>query len=280
MRDPYADKAAVKPWSTDVNSAQRFLGAIGAAVRRQLAFPLQMAALLWGVLSEGIRPATWRPPVRSAFRASLTNIVASSLVTIVVTAIIVGIGLAFVPMYELRAIGDWMLTGRIIIMGLFRNIAPLLVGIILLGRSGIPMMAEFDTQLAEDETATLRAEGMDTFQDVVLPRAFAFAVAAFTLGVVFLLCAVLSSHAVHSLEGVARRSFMGALGQVLRVLSPIDLTGVAIKFLIIGLVVALACCVTGLNSRSQERLVSLLARAFRRGVTSILVVTIALSVIL
>src|SRR4051812_20138787 len=105
-----------------VSSAQQFLAAIGAAVRRQLAFPLQIAALLWGVLSEGVRPSTWRRPVRSTFGASLTNIVTSSLATIAVAAVIVGIGLVFVPMYELRSIGEWMLTGHILIMALFRHI--------------------------------------------------------------------------------------------------------------------------------------------------------------
>ena len=61
----------------DMSSAQQFLAAIGAAVRRRFVFALQIAALHWGVLSEGARPSTWQRPVRNAFRASLTNIVAS-----------------------------------------------------------------------------------------------------------------------------------------------------------------------------------------------------------
>jgi phospholipid/cholesterol/gamma-HCH transport system permease protein len=262
-----------------VNSAQRVFGAIGAAVRRQLAFPLQAAALFGGVLFEGVRPATWRPPVRGAFRASLTNIVTGSLATSVVTAIIVGIGIVLLPIYELRATGDWRLTGRIAIMALFHHIAPLLVGIILLGRSGIPMMAEFDVLLAEDETATLRAEGMDAFQHIVLPRAFAFAVAAFALGVVFILFALLSSNTLARLEGLAQASVIGALRNVLRALSPTDLLGAAMTFPIIGLLVALACSVTGLGPRSREQLMSQQASAFTRGVTSILVALTIMSVI-
>ena len=263
-----------------MSSAQRFLAATGAAVRRQFTFPLQVAALLWGVLSEGVRPSTWRRPVRSAFRAALTNIVASSLATVAVTAVIVGIGLVFAPMYELRSLGEWVLTGRILILALFRHITPLLVGIVLLGRSGIPMVAEFDALLAEGETDTVPAEGIDIFQSLVLPRAFAFAVAAFTLGIVFLLLALLSGYAAASLAEVARASLTGFLGDVLHALSPGALVGVTAKLLIIGLVVALACALTGLAPRSGERLVSLLARAFTRGVTAILLVSIVLSVIM
>ncbi len=63
-------------------------------------------------------------------------------------------------------------------------------------------------------------------------------------------------------------------------MSPTDLTGVAMKLPIIGLLVSLVCFITGLNPQSRERLVSLLARAFTRGVTSILLVLVVLSVIL
>jgi phospholipid/cholesterol/gamma-HCH transport system permease protein len=218
--------------------------------------------------------------MRDAFRTALTNIITGSLKTVAVTAVIVGIGLVFVPMYRLRSFGQWMSTGRILMIALLNHVTPLLVGIILLGRSGIPMAAEFSGLSAQGETVIPCTESIDPFQSLVLPRAIAFAVAAFMLGVVFLLFAFLSSFAMASLTGLARASVMGFLGNVLRAMSPCMLFGVAMKLYCIGLIVALACSVTSLNPRSRLRLGSLLARTFRLGVTSILVVSTILGIIL
>jgi hypothetical protein len=91
---------------------------------------------------------------------------------------------------------------------------------------------------------------------------------------------LLSAYAVASLAEVAQAPVIGFLGNVLRAMSPADLLTVATKLLMIGMLVALASAVTGLSPGGREGLVSVLARTFTRGVTSILVVTIVLSVVL
>lgn len=263
-----------------MSAAQQVLAAIGAATRQRFAFPLQAAALFWGVLSEGVRPSTWQRTVRDAFRDSLSDIVVSSLATVAVTAVIVGVGLVFAPLDWLRSTGEWSSTGRILVMVLFRQIAPLLVGIILLGRSGMEMAAEFAALLAEGKIAVLRAEGIDIFRNLVLPRAVALALAAFTLGTFFLLIALLSGYAAASVTEEAQASVTGFLSKVLRAMSSAGLAGVPVKFLIIGLMVAVTCSITGLEIRGYGRPISVLPRAFTRGVTSILLVTIVLSTML
>ena len=259
------------------SAARGLLALIGAATRRQVAFPLQVASLFLGVVSESVRPSTWRRTVRGAFRTTLTRVVAGSLGTVAVTAVIVGIGLVSEALYWLRTAAEETMTGRILVTVLFREIAPLLVGIILLGRGGMPIAAELGTMLAEGETGILRAEGIDAFRFLVLPRALAFAMAAFTLGIVFLLLALLGGYVTGSATGVTRTSVMTFFGNVLRAMSPADLAVVPLKLVTIGLLVALACCATSLGARSEEGAARLLPRAFTRGVTCILLVTIVLS---
>jgi phospholipid/cholesterol/gamma-HCH transport system permease protein len=258
----------------------RALGAIGRATRARSAFMLQLAALLWGVLREGVWPSTWRRTVRAGFRRTLTRAIGGSLGTIAVTAVIVGLGLVFEAIYWLRTAGQEQQVGHILVIVLFREIAPLLVGIILLGRSGTASVAELGMLKAEGEIAILRAEGIDIFQYLVLPRAAAFALAGFTLGVMFVAISLMSGFVTGRLAGVVNTSIFGFLDNVLRAMSFDDLWVFPTKLLLIGLVVALACCITGLAAQEADTPSSLLPRGFTRGVTGILTVTLLLSAIL
>ena len=257
----------------------RGLAVIGAAVRVYSAYVLQLTALTWGVVREGMWPATWRRTIRARFRWTLTRAVWGPLGTIVVTATIVGLVLVFEAIYWLRTAGQEEQIGRILVVVLFREITPLLVGIILLGRGGMATVAELGMLKAEGEVAILRAEGIDIFQYLVLPRAAAFALAGFTLGVLFVAISLISGFITGSLAGVVNTSVFGFLDNVLRAMSIRDLAIFPAKLLLIGLVVALACCITGLSARDSDTPSSLLPRGFTRGVTGILTVTLLLSAI-
>lgn len=253
------------------------LGVIGAEVRGRSSFVLQLAALLWGVVREGVRPTTWRRTLRASFRAILTQTVGGSLGTIAVTALIVGLGLVFEAIYWLRTAGQQDQIGRILVVVLWREITPLLVGIILLGRAGTATVAELGMLTTEGEISILRAEGIDIFDYLVLPRAASFALGAFTMGVIFVLVSLISGFVTGTVSGVVSTSVFGFLDNVLRAMTVRDLVIFPLKLLLIGLVVALSCCVTGLGARDDDTPSTLLASGFTRGVTGILAVTLLLS---
>ena len=255
------------------------LSVIGAETRKRSSYVLQLAALFWGVLREGVWPSTWRRTLRRSFRTTLTRTVGGSLGTIAVTALIVGLGLVFEAIYWLRTAGQEEQIGRILVVVLLREITPLLVGIILLGRAGTATIAELGTLTADGEVAVLRAEGVDIFDFMVLPRAAAFALGAFTLGVVFVLLALISGFVTGSFSGVVNTSIFGFLDNVLRAMTIGDLAIFPAKLLLIGLVVALSSCVTGLGAQEADTPSSLLPRGFTRGVTGILTVTLLLSAV-
>ncbi len=259
---------------------RRILAAVGGTVRRRLAFPLQLLALLWGVVREGVRPGTWRRTLRTNFRTFLFRLVGGSLGTIAVTGIVVGLGLVFEALYWLRTAGQEGQIGRILVIVLIREITPLLIGIILLGRGGTATVAELGILTAEGEVAILRAEGLDIFQLIVLPGAVAFALAAFTLGMVFVSLALVSGFVTGSIAGVVTQSLFGFLDSVLRALTIRDMAIFPLKLLLLGVVVALASFATGLTARDTDGPSTLLPRGFTRGITGILAVTVSLSAIL
>jgi phospholipid/cholesterol/gamma-HCH transport system permease protein len=253
------------------------LGIIGAEARGRSSYVLQLAALFWGVMREGLLPSTWRRSVRDGFRTTLTRTVGGSLGTVAVTAFIVGLGLVFEALYWLRTAGQEEEIGRILVIVLFREITPLLVGIILLGRAGTAAVAELGTLTAQGEILILRAEGIDSFDYLVLPRAVSFALGAFTLGVVFVTLSLISGFVAGRLAGVVTASIFTFLDNVLRAMTMRDLAIFPAKLLLIGLVVALSSCVTGLGAQEADTPSSLLPRGFTRGVTGIMAVTLLLS---
>jgi phospholipid/cholesterol/gamma-HCH transport system permease protein len=260
--------------------ALRILGMIGRTTRRRSAFILQIAALFWGVLREGVRPATWPRTLRSEFRATLTRVVAGSLGTTVVMAIIIGVALVFEALYWLRTAGQETQTGRILVLVLFRELTPLLVGIVVLGRGGNMAVSELGMLTAGGEVATLRAEGIDAFQYLVLPRAVAFALAGFVLGMVFVTLALISGYVTAGLFGVNQNSIFGFLENVLRAMTVGDFVIFPAKLVLIGLMVALTCCATGLAAQEFDSPSNLLPRAFTRGITAVLAVTLLLSTVI
>jgi phospholipid/cholesterol/gamma-HCH transport system permease protein len=114
----------------------------------------------------------------------------------------------------------------------------------------------------------------------VFPRAVAFALAAFTLGILFVLIALISGFVTGSVVAVVNGSIFGFFDNVLRATTAADLAIFPAKLLLIGLMVALACCATGLAARETDAVSTLLPRGFTRGVTVILAVTLLLSALI
>lgn len=256
------------------------LAFVGGATRRRSSIVLQVGALAWGVVRESAHVSTWRRTVRTGFRGSLSRVVAGSLGTTAVTALIVGLGLVYEALFWLRTAGQEEQIGRLLVIVLFRELTPLLVGIILLGRGGTATVAELATLTIEGEVGVLRAEGIDIFNLLVLPRSVAFALGAFTLGVIFVVVSLLGGFITGSLSGVVNTSVFTFLDDVLRAMTVRDMIAFPAKLLLIGLVVALTSCVTGLAANDTDTASTLLPRGFTRGVTGIFAISILLSVAL
>ena len=171
----------------------------------------------------------------------------------------------FQALYWLRTAGQEDQIGRILVIVLVREITPLLIGIILLGRGGTATVAELGMLKSGGEIAVLRAEGIDIFRLLVLPRAVAFAVASFTLGVLFVLLALVSGFVTGRVAGVVNTSVLGFLDAVLRAMMVRDLAVFPAKLLLIGMILALVSCATGLTARETDGPVDLAAARLHAG---------------
>lgn len=256
---------------------RRFLAHIGRAARQRTAFTLFVASLAYGVVRDVARRGTWRRTVRAEFRRALHQAIAGGLSPILVTAALVGIGMVYQALYWLGEAGQEGLIGSVLVTVLVQSVTPLLVGLVLLGRSGMVTLAEIASLTAGGQVRALEAQGLDPFLLLILPRACALALASFTLGIVFVITALLSGFIAGSLLGAVTISLGSLFDRVLLAMHAANFAIFPVKMLVIGLLVALTACLTGLEAEPREDVARLLPRGFVRGVLAVLLASIALS---
>jgi phospholipid/cholesterol/gamma-HCH transport system permease protein len=253
------------------------LAMIGRIVRLRAAFLLMLAALGWGVLRELPRPRTWRRTVRAEFRRSLRQAAGGGLATTLVTAGLTGLALVSQALYWLGLAGQQELEGSILVTVLVREVTPLLIGMVLLGRSGTVTVTELGMLRLGGQVRAMVGQGIDPFHLLVLPRALAFALASFTLGVWFTLSALVMGFVAGSLLGAVQESLWQFLDHVLSAMQAVDFAVFPVKMLSIGFLVGLTACLTGLTARPDDDTARLLPRGFIRGVLAIMLTSLVFS---
>ena len=253
------------------------LARIGRAIRSHASFVLLLASLGAGVVLDGMRPATWRRTVRGEFRRALRQAVGGGLSTTLVTAALIGLVMVSQALYWLGQAGQEALIGPILVTVLVREVAPVLVGLIVMGRSGVVIVSEIGGLQIGGQVHALAAQGLDPFLLLVLPRAAALAIACFTLGIVFVVAALMTGFIAGSLVGAVHTPIGSFLERVLLAMHAEDFAVFPAKMIVIGLLVALTACLTGLTASAQDDAARLLPRGFVRGVVAILLASIALS---
>lgn len=255
------------------------LAALGRFARARATFPLMLAALTWGVLLEATRRRSWRRTVRAVFRRTLRQTTGGGLATALVMAVLTGLALVSQALYWLGLAGERELEGTILVTVLVQELTPLLIGIALLGRSGPVIVMEIGQLQAGGQIRALVAQGIDPLLLLVLPRACAFAVASFTLGVLFILVALLVGFFTGSLLGSVQESLWSFLNGVLEAIQGADFAIFPAKMLSIGFLIGLTACLTGLSARPGDDADRLLPRGFVRGVLVIMLTSLVLSVV-
>jgi phospholipid/cholesterol/gamma-HCH transport system permease protein len=197
--------------------------------------------------------------------------VAGSLLTVLVTAIVVGLGMVYQAIFWLNYVGQEGFVGRLLVTVLVRETTPVLVGLILLGRSGTVTVVEFGAIKASGQLGLLEAQGVDPFTLLVLPRVLAMALACFTLGVVFLGTALGTGWLAAELLGLVQAGPAGFMSAVVDATDRRDFALFASKLATIGGLVALTSAITGMSATRHDTPSYLLPRGFVRGIMAVLV---------
>lgn len=267
MTTPAMRYEPARPW------LRRTLGAVGGAVLRGTANLLLFTSLAATVMLVAVRRGTWRGPVRVEFKRVLYGVAVSSLPTTIATGVLIGIALVTQAVYWLAATGQAGLVGPVIVILLIREIVPILVGLIVFGRSGTATLIELGEAQTGGWLRQFEIQGLDPLVLLVLPRALGFAIGAFCMATILLLSTLLTGYlAAHGL-GLVAYSIWDFADLVLRAMTARDFIVPPLKCILVGFMVALTCCATGLGRRDEsDELQRLVPRGFVRSALAILLI--------
>jgi phospholipid/cholesterol/gamma-HCH transport system permease protein len=212
---------------------------------------------------------------RSDLMLTIQQVGAQALPIVSLISFLVGVILAFLGSIQLLQFGAQIYVADLVGIGMARDMAAMMVGIILAGRTGAAFAAQLGSMQANEEIDALKTLGLAPMEFLVLPRVLALVV----------MTPLLCLYAI--LMGLLGGAFVGVffldlpavtyLQETQYSLRLIDFAAGLIKSAVYGVVVAVAGCLRGMQSgRSSAAVGQATTSAV---VTSIVFIVISMAVL-
>ena len=259
---------------------RRLLASIGLWAISLWQGPVQFISDAVAVIRQSCRPTTWRRSIRTEFMRQCYQIGAQALPFILVSGIFVGFGIVAQSLHWLKVFGSTALFGGFMSTVLVREIAPVLVGLIVIGRSGSTLLVELGTMKTEGQVHMLDAQGIDPFLYLVVPRVLAFCLCMFSLTTAFVAVALLGGFFSGTLVGITPFNFFDFLNRAIGSMGPQTYLLFTLKTVSIGFVVALISCKMALSLTGvSARVLDIMPRGFAKSALATLIISIALTIL-
>jgi phospholipid/cholesterol/gamma-HCH transport system permease protein len=255
------------------------LAAIGRPPLQVLRWLALAAGFSFAILAAALRPITWRRPVRAEFMQSMRQAGVQGVRPALFTGVLIGLAMVYQALYWLQVAGQANLIGEVLVLVLVREIAPLVIGLMLIGRSGIALLLELSALRSFGQIRMLEAQGVDPILFLVMPRVVAFAVSAFCLVMVFLTTALLVGYFAGHAVGAVNLSLYQFFDNLLRAMGPREYVLLPLKTLAVGFIIGVTTALAALTGTERDA-GKLTARGFVLGVIAIFVVSGAVSMVL
>lgn len=185
-----------------------------------------------------------RGPRLDRLLAELVRAGLDALPVICLVTALIGIVLAFQSAAQLRQFGATIYIADLVTVSVTREIGPLLVGLVLAGRTGSANTAEIGAMVVSEELEALKQMGIDRGHYLLVPKILALALALPCLAAIgsaiSILCAAIVSAARFDI-GVAT-----FFREARTALESSDLTTGLAKSFVFGLIVGVISCSHGL----------------------------------
>lgn len=219
------------------------LNALGRAALSFLSYYGQIANLVWETLhslfTNGLRwRLTLRQIVEMGFRSQLV---------VTVTGAFTGAVFAAQTFFQFNRLGMESAVGPVVSISMFRELGPVLAGLMVAGRVGAAIAAELGTMKVTEQIDALRALGVQPVDYLVVPR-----VVALTISMPLLVaeCVGLSLvagwYVGTQVLGISPAYFMTNMQHYTDAL---DIAWALSKGFAFGLVIVFLSCYEGLNAR-------------------------------
>lgn len=198
-----------------------------------------------------------RRPSEFPLREFSANIYKSGVTALPISALLgfmIGIALSYLMSKQLRAFGADIFIVNILGLGIIRELGPMLMAVLIAGRSGSAMTAQIGVMRVTEEIDALTTMGISRILRVVLPKVLGLTLVAPLLVLWTSSWSLIGGALSANIElGISFRFFFEYLPTVVQ---PVNLTLSLIKGLLFGFVVTLLACHFGLRVKPNTESLS------------------------
>jgi len=238
------------------------------------------AAVIGTVLYVCVRPRYWVRTVRRAFVRQVVAIGVESVGLVCGVALFVGITVVVQLAFWVAEAGQSQMLGPLLVAVVARELSPVLIGIVVIVRSGSAMATELGIMKIGGRVHVLEAQGISPFIYLVMPRVLAAAVSTFCLTIVFILVAFASGYLFGATVGKGSRDLLLLADTVSRAVRPTDVLAIFSKSILPALFASASCCIGGLGvGGSLTEVPQATQRALVRSVAGLFVISTVVSLL-
>ena len=240
----------------------------------------RLAAVSAAVVNLAARPSSWTRPTRMVLARQIIFTGYDAIGFIAVVAMLTGISVVVQAQVWMSRLGQSELLGPLLVTVIVREVGPLLVNFIVIGRSATAMAAELAGMKVRREVDVLDAQGLDPLAVLVMPRAISMAVCVFGLAMLFILFSFVSGYLSGAFLQTGPTDPAIFFRSVMRGVAPGDFYNILAKTLLPGLVTGVIAASEGL---SVEGVATDIPQAVTRSVTrsnlAVLMISVVISIL-
>ncbi len=177
----------------------------------------------------------------------MQNIGVESFTIVFLTGFSTGFALALQSFMGLDKFGGSELIGLVVSLGMTRELAPVLTGIMVTGRAGSAMAAEIGTMKITEQIDALKTLRIDPYQYLIVPRIVAATLSLPLLTIIAMLCGIVGGYIYNSYVVDLNSEVYVSTIKMHLVIS--DIFGGAVKAAVFGLILSLVSTYMGIYTK-------------------------------
>lgn len=257
-----------------------FIGKIGENALNRARSTSHLFALFWSVIRLAFQKSSWPRTTRNVFVRQILFTGVEALQFVSLVAIITGLSVVIQAQIWLGKTGQSQMLGTILVTVIVRELAPLLVNFIIIGRSGTAIAVELANMKVLGEIHLLECQGIDPLLYLIIPRAFAMSVCVFCLTIWFIVISFGGGYLYGVLAGVGAGAPNLFIANILRSVHLPDVISLLAKTFLPGLFTAIICASEGISVGAAITEVPQAAtRAVVRSIAALFILSVIVSIL-
>ncbi len=271
--------ALIRLIATRMRPAMDFSAFVGEGARNQLDKVLQTAAIVAAVQIAMLRPSYWRRTVRQAFARQMVLCGAHAVGIVGFLAIALGVLLVVQYQVWLGSVFQSQLLGPLLVAVVVRELAPILVNLVLIARSGSTIATELALVHVAGEDRVAEGQGLDLVGYFVVPRVLALTLSALCLTLIFTACAILSVYVFGQWTDTKTGTFWDFSQETLGAITLVDVVSMLLKSTVPAMLTGCISCAEGLGAGDRTASIPRASRiAVQRSVVALFGVCTLISI--